>query len=57
MPFPDGVDVGDFAISRIVRKTARDEFGELWRELARPVTLFDLCSPSIFFSIKNRRIL
>ena len=28
------------------------EIRELWRELARPVTFFDLCSPSIFLSIE-----
>ena len=28
------------------------EIRELWRELARPVTFFDLCSPSIFFGSK-----
>ena len=30
---------------------------ELWRELARPVTFFDLCSPSDLEFDRNRRIL
>lgn len=33
------------------------EMRELWRELARPVTFFDLCSPNDFFLDRNRRIL
>jgi hypothetical protein len=28
------------------------EMRELWRELARLITFFDLCSPSIFFGSK-----
>jgi len=29
---------------------------EFWRELARPVTFFDLCSPRHFGGDRNRRI-
>ena len=28
------------------------EIREMWRELARPVTFFDLCSPLIFLGLK-----
>jgi hypothetical protein len=48
MTFPDDVDAAEWEIARIVRETAGCEFPKFWRELARPVTFFDLCSPSDF---------
>ena len=44
-------------ISQIIREIARPNSGELWRELARPVTFFDLCSPRDLLLRRNRRIL
>jgi hypothetical protein len=49
MTFADGIYAREMKIVRIVRKLARQEIAKFWRELARPVTFFDLCSPLIFF--------
>ena len=46
MRFPHGIHASEVAIVRIVREIAWREFSELWRELARPVTLFDEASPA-----------
>ena len=43
MSFPNVLDANEPTIVRIVRNIARAEFAEFWRELVRPVTLFDLC--------------
>ena len=48
MPFRHGVDARDVETVRIVREIARPEFVEFWRELARPVILFDERSPADF---------
>ena len=48
MSFRDGFRPCEFRVLRIVREIARRETRQLRRELARPVTFFDLCSPSDF---------
>ena len=53
MSFPNVLDANEPTIVRIVRNIARAEFAEFWRELVRPVTLFDLCSPWQFSSIEK----
>jgi len=35
-------------------KRLKNRMREMWRTFARPVTLFDLCSPRIFFAIETR---
>ena len=57
MSFRDGFHPREFQIARIAREIALCEMHQLWRELARPVTFFDLCSPSDFLDRENRRIL
>jgi hypothetical protein len=57
MRLADGVDARQLRIRRFVREIARLEFAELWRELARPVILFDERSPVDFLPSQNRRIL
>ena len=52
MTLRDGVYASELGIVRIIREIARREFAKFWRELARPVTFFDLCSPSIFLRPK-----
>jgi hypothetical protein len=47
----------ELQIACIFREIARREFAEFWRELARPVTFFDLCSPHDLHVDRNRRIL
>ena len=42
----------EFPIARIAREIARRETREFWRELAEPVTFFDVCSPSDVGSIE-----
>ena len=45
MCFANAVDAVELQIDQIIREIARPELAQLWRELARPVTFFDLCSP------------
>jgi len=45
MSFRDGFRPPEFRVVRIVREIALREMRQFWRELARPVTFFDLCSP------------
>ena len=45
-----GVHASEIEMSRIARKIAKREFPELWRELARPITLFDVHSPAHFLA-------
>ena len=44
MRFRDGFRPCEFRVLRIIREIAQSEFAVFWRELARPVTFFDLCS-------------
>ena len=53
MTLRDGVYASELGIVRIIREIARREFAKFWRALARPVTFFDLCSPSISWSRKS----
>ena len=46
MPLTHGIHTSEIAIVRIVREIAWCEFAEFWRELARPVILFDERSPA-----------
>jgi hypothetical protein len=48
MSFQDGFRLREFRIVRIVREIALRQMRQFWRELARPVTFFDLCSPRNF---------
>jgi hypothetical protein len=57
MRIANDVDVDELQIARIARKIARREFPEFWRELARPVTIFGLCSPRDLSLDRNPRIL
>ena len=50
MTFQHGAHASKLGIVRIVRKIARLEFVEFWRELARPVILFDERSPANFLA-------
>ena len=52
MTLRDGVYASELGIVRIIREIVRREFATFWRELARPVTFFDLCSPLIFRGLK-----
>jgi hypothetical protein len=45
MSFQDGFRACKLRVVRIVREIALRETRRLWRELARPVTFFDVCSP------------
>jgi len=48
MTFANDVDAAEWTIARIVREMAGCELAKFWRELARPVTLFDGASPANF---------
>jgi hypothetical protein len=52
MRFRHRIHAADANYVGITPKSLDPEMRELWRELARPVTFFDLCSPSIFLSIE-----
>jgi hypothetical protein len=56
MRFAKGVHAGELEIVRIVWELWRREFAKFWRELARPVTFFDVCSPRDVSLDRNRRI-
>ena len=43
-----GIHASDIGIVAIVREIGWREFAEFWRELARPVTLFDEASLADF---------
>jgi hypothetical protein len=52
MRFRDGIHATNDEHIEMPPESDDREIREFWRELARPVTLFDLCSPSIFFGSK-----
>jgi hypothetical protein len=54
MTFPHRCHAPNDGITGIAGKIGGREIVESWRKLARPVTFFDLCSPSIFFGSKIR---
>ena len=42
---------------KIAPESCDRDMREFWRELARPVTFFDMCSPYDLLVDRNRRIL
>jgi hypothetical protein len=52
MTFANGVDAAEWTIARIVREMAGCGLAKFWRELARPVILFDEASPANFLLVE-----
>jgi hypothetical protein len=55
MRFRDVAHASNDAPIRHRRELQDPEIREFWRELARLITFFDLCSPSIFSCARNRQ--
>jgi hypothetical protein len=52
MAFVDGSHAPEFWMSRIARRIGDLKIAQMWRELTRPVTFFDLCLPRSFLGSK-----